>query len=825
MVVAMSYIWRNDLSERHALRIALVHLLIATVCLAVEQILLRISDLSIRNWLSHLPGGWIYIFVTVPGMYWVFRLALSQSYRLEREQQQLKQMWQIATEQLPISCWLIDVDGSVVMRFGQNSEPDLLVTATGTGYRQYVEHVCEGRTFAITIIPLENRDSTLPGAAIGLSLDITREKHLEKQLNQSNRDYRMLVEQAADGIFLANADGDYLDVNPRGCAMLGYTRDELRQMNLRDLISNENLAASPLRLDQLSSDSGFLIERELVRKDGRRIRVEINAIRLQDGRMQSIVRDLSERAQAQHRVDFLLQLLANVRESIVATDLEGIITYWGRGAEALYGYTAEEVVGKHINIIAVADKEAEDAAHISSALLQSSWQGEYLQRRKDGTAFWAETFLSVIRDPQGAAVGLVGIDRDITQRKKVEQEREYYLNEVIALYRSSRELQRLYKPEDLAQKIISTLEDILAYRFGAVLLVDATGRLKPFALSDQGYGPNFVVQDKVYVESKGLKLGEGVTGWVARHGISARIDDVRQDSRYVSMRPDIRSELCVPLFLEDQVIGVVNVEDERIGAYSESDQRVLEIVASHIAVAIQQSLLFQQIHAANRRLQDLSRRLVEVQEQERQHLARELHDEIGQSLTGLSLLLETIGGRHHNEGTNSSRFIEAQVLVNRLLVQVRDLSLDLRPTMLDDLGLLPALLWHFERYEKQTGIRVQFRHHGLDVRLDSALETAIYRVTQEALTNVARHAHVQEVFVQAWCGDTEVGLRVEDLGVGFDPEQTLAAAKTGGLSGMRERVELLNGQFTIESAPETGTVIVVELPRCPQDQINQRTSE
>jgi signal transduction histidine kinase len=211
------------------------------------------------------------------------------------------------------------------------------------------------------------------------------------------------------------------------------------------------------------------------------------------------------------------------------------------------------------------------------------------------------------------------------------------------------------------------------------------------------------------------------------------------------------------------------------------------------------------------RLQTLSRRLVQVQEDERRHLARELHDELGQVLTGLKLTLE-MNARAGRTGEARTSLGNAQALVDGLIAQVQDMALQLRPAMLDELGLLPAVLWHLEQYTAQTNVRVTLEHRGLDRRFAADLETAAYRIVQEALTNAARHARVSDVTVRLWSTDDTLGVQVLDQGDGFDAEAALAAGTSSGLSGMRERAALLGGQLTVESAPDAGTRVTAELP-------------
>jgi signal transduction histidine kinase len=253
------------------------------------------------------------------------------------------------------------------------------------------------------------------------------------------------------------------------------------------------------------------------------------------------------------------------------------------------------------------------------------------------------------------------------------------------------------------------------------------------------------------------------------------------------------------------------IEEELRRAHDELERRVAVRTAE---LAQANASLTEQIaerRRAEEELRQLSHRLVEVQEHERRNIARELHDEIGQLLTGLKLVIEMAG--REPGATAEAVCAPAQALVNELMGRVRDLSLDLRPAMLDDLGLLHALLWHFERYTAQTEIRVIFSHTGIEEqRLSPALETAIYRIVQEALTNIARHAGVSEVRVGVWADAESLAVQIADQGAGFHPPTAMAAGVSSGLTGMRERAQLLGGTLTIESQPGKGTSVAARLP-------------
>ena len=212
---------------------------------------------------------------------------------------------------------------------------------------------------------------------------------------------------------------------------------------------------------------------------------------------------------------------------------------------------------------------------------------------------------------------------------------------------------------------------------------------------------------------------------------------------------------------------------------------------------------------AESNLRNMANRLVRLQEEERRNIARELHDQVGQSLTGLKLMINQ-AMRSPKEKT-APVLDEAQSVVTELIQQVREMSLALRPSMLDDLGLLPTLLWHIERYTNRSGIKVNFEHVGLQDYFSPDVNTAVYRIIQEALTNVARYAKVNEVNVRISKEDNAIHLTVEDQGRGFDLSR-VSTKESAGISGMRERAQQLGGSLMIKTSPGNGTCLIAELP-------------
>jgi signal transduction histidine kinase len=272
----------------------------------------------------------------------------------------------------------------------------------------------------------------------------------------------------------------------------------------------------------------------------------------------------------------------------------------------------------------------------------------------------------------------------------------------------------------------------------------------------------------------------------------------------------IRSLAIATLFRNENVIGVLvcgSVGDVR--NFSQDELELLKGLADHVSVAISNASLFEQVRQGRERQRKLAKGLIEVQEAERRKIARDLHDQLGQGLTGLQIMLEST--KNKAEDPLAERLAEIQKVVGDIIMQVREMSLSLRPSMLDDIGLLPTLKWHFERYSVQTGIKVNFRSDEIPFRFPAEIETTAYRITQEALTNVARYAQVDEVFVGLTLQKDTLWVDVVDRGRGFDVS-TVVEKPTAGLGGMRERANLVGGYLAVNSYLNQGTQILAALP-------------
>lgn len=246
-----------------------------------------------------------------------------------------------------------------------------------------------------------------------------------------------------------------------------------------------------------------------------------------------------------------------------------------------------------------------------------------------------------------------------------------------------------------------------------------------------------------------------------------------------------------------------------------SDDRLRAIAEELARLTAENSALLERLSESEQRFRRISRGALKLQEEERARISRDLHDGIGQSLTALRIQLDLLEQRVAAEGSRlSADAASARELAESCLADVRQLSRMLRPPMLDDLGLGPTLRWLVRSLQQQTGIAVDLRLQGDDARADPAVETLVYRLVQEALTNVVKHAGATDAVVAVTWDDRCIRVRVEDRGRGFDSARILSASDESGFGvrAMRDRVSFYDGHFRLRSVPGSGTVVEAEIP-------------
>lgn len=370
-------------------------------------------------------------------------------------------------------------------------------------------------------------------------------------------------------------------------------------------------------------------------------------------------------------------------------------------------------------------------------------------------------------------------------------------------------LTRSLELEAVVQTLLDHIRQLVAFDTAGVTLLEDQTHLAVRA--QRGYG-DWAGRDPL----PSFPL-DGITDSVIRRMIEAR-----QSIALPRLAPAGASEpppgeafdfnwLLVPIIASDKVIGLVELGRTGERHFNPEQVRWAEALVGQAAVAIQNAWLFQQVVSSSERLQSLARKLVEIQENERFHIARELHDEAGQVLSSLKISLGLLEQDPDCPPQVRQRLEALKSSADRVLEDLHRLAVDLRPIALDHLGLVAAL----EQYAKNLNadrLAVQLKVRGFEnTRLAKDVETCLYRIVQEALTNVVRHAQAESVGILLERSAGRVKLFVEDDGVGFEPDQTSSQDRLG-LVGMRERAEMFGGTLTIESYPGSGTSVIVDMP-------------
>jgi two-component system sensor histidine kinase UhpB len=275
----------------------------------------------------------------------------------------------------------------------------------------------------------------------------------------------------------------------------------------------------------------------------------------------------------------------------------------------------------------------------------------------------------------------------------------------------------------------------------------------------------------------------------------------------------VRGLLIVPLRSAEGIIGTLNVFSATPRIFSDRDRRRLTLLGQHASIAIQNARLFDAVRNHRQTLRQLYSEQFSVVEAERKRIAHELHDEMGPTLSATLINLQLFKNFEGDERGLSMKVTETEQLLTGIIEKVRELAYGLRPPMLEHLGLAESLKWMIDTYFSGGALRVDYRHRGVERTLDPDLALAIYRIAQEALTNVVKHANARTVTVRVAVSGAHLRLRIEDDGHGFDPNQRPADRRVGlGLASMRERVEHLGGEMELRSMPERGSRLLVSCP-------------
>ena len=430
--------------------------------------------------------------------------------------------------------------------------------------------------------------------------------------------------------------------------------------------------------------------------------------------------------------------------------------------------------------------------------------------RRDGSTFPVE--INAGRFDWDGEPMVQAIVRDITERKQFEETLYQRNQELATLNRAS---QHFVSSLDLHQVLVAVLEEVGALFEAASVAVwledTATGELACWRAAGPG-GES--------LQGGRIAAGKGLVGCAFSTGEVILVDDVRTDPRFVPYVEtpgsyQLRSALSVPFVAQGKAFGVLQVTDRQPGRFTQGDARLVEALSGIAAIATENALLFRAVNVQRSQLRALAGRLAEMQEQERQQLARELHDQLGQTLTVINLSLDLIGQILPSDAPQAvqSHLHDASDLVGQAIRQVRTVMAELRPPVLDDYGLLAALRWYGQQFAQRTGVATEVTDCGVTMRCSSTVETALFRIAQEALNNVAKHAAASKVVVSLQCEEERIRLTIADNGRGFHVGKVRQATDEPhwGFLTMQERALAVGGTLHVTSQPGAGATVVVEV--------------
>jgi PAS domain S-box-containing protein len=654
-------------------------------------------------------------------------------------------------------------------------------------------------------------------------------------LQASEERYRSLFENSDDAILLTAPDGAILAANPAACRMLGRTQAEICQMGRNGLIDSTD-PRLPAALEERKQTGKFRGELTFLRGDGARFPGEVSTVvfRDKDGlpRTSMIIRDITARLRAEvalreSEARFATVFQASPIGVIITRIADGQVIDVNPAFLSMFGFTRDEVIGNTSLELKVWACPEERDGLIKRLHEQSRVKNvETKFRVKSGEL--GDLLVSAETIELAGEQYMLSLMYDITERKRAENGLARSHQLIAALSQVAVRLQTSLVPDRIMEMLGTELK-----RLGltcAVIILDsdedtATLRYTSFesrvvAMAEQltgvkilGYRltfSRFPRYAEVVEQQRGVFLSDVLSAAIS---VLPAIPKplVEQAARLCGIT-NTTPTAYLPLLVEDRVLGGLGIWGAGV---QETDLPALSVFASQVATAMQNARLFRSINEQREQLRALTARLEEVEETERRRLARELHDRVGQNLTALGINLNIVRSQLPAKAAAkiSARLDDSLSLVAETVERTRDVMGELRPPVLDDYGLLAALRWYGDRFAQRTNVATIVRGEELTPRLPPAVETALFRIVQEALTNVSKHARAKKVTLTLEPVDGGARLTIADDGIGLDPARCAApgAARGWGMLTMRERAQAMGGELRVESAPGEGTRLVVEV--------------
>jgi PAS domain S-box-containing protein len=685
-------------------------------------------------------------------------------------------------------------------------------------YEEESLRVCKGdaRFWAsVVITALRDEEGNLRGFS-NVVRDISERKRAEEALRASESKYRTLVEQVPAITYIEAVDPekrktDLLYVSPQITAMFGYSPEEwMADPQLFEKLLHPDDRERVLAEDARTDETGepFSAEYRQFTKDGRVIWVSDEAVLVKDEEgqplfWQGVMHDVTD----QKRTEEALRQNEELYRTVVEQAAENILLVDVKTKRILeanaafydsLGYAPRELGEMTLYDIVAHDRQSVD--HNVQRIMREGHRslGERKYRRKDGSLADMEVNASALS--YGGREAMCIVAHNVTERKRMENNLRHSLSVLLALREAGQVLGSTLESEEIVSSLLEIMRGVSNLTTAVISVQDKAGDIR-------------------------IWRSAGLQGLWRRARFAPEAAAARQaaleggEQQLFRLRhPERGSEhlvgLCLPLRSKDRVLGVL----EAYGPESLEESGAVEILASlasQAASSLENAQLYEQLEERERRLQELVGKLLRAQEEERRRVAYEVHDGLAQIAAGAHQHLQAFAERYTPSAEEGRRDLERILrLVRATVSDARRIIADLRPTTLDDLGLAATISLEVERL-REDGYQVDYQQELGGERIPVAVEIALFRVVQEALTNARKHAQTQRVRIELRRREDEVRLEVRDYGRGFDP--TAAPVESGpgervGLAGMRERVSMLGGRLEIHSEPDIGTTVAVSIP-------------
>lgn len=729
-----------------------------------------------------------------PPLFTAYLRDITERKRAEEASRKSEKLFTAFMDHLPGFAWIKDVEGRYVYineTFLQlrnavgKTDAELWPAEIASTYRANDNQVIQTKNALQTMEPFPKDPeqgcqivSKFPildqdGAVVmvgGASVDISELIEAEKALDAQALRYKTLMETSTDSIYVLDEKGNLQEANAAFLRRRGYTAAEMKGLNVADWDARWDREKLEERRRKLVGSSVFETRHRC--KDGSVFDVEVCATGVRIGSEQFIfcvTRDITERKRAEERLrrseEKFKALFDLAPVGIAVLDRQRNVLDANPALAQIMRLPWEELLrpGNLRRTVLKADGTPMLPDEFPSArVLRENRPISNIETgivMENGEAVWLQVSAAPLALPDLSAVV---VTQDITDRKCAEEE--------------------LKRDKEVLAKIFNNIPVMIGF-------VDADGHVKLV-------NPEW----------------ERTIGWTVRELRDQNVDIFAEAYPDASYRQKVLDFLAAAT--GESADLKIRVRDGRVINAACAVVRLSDGTKVAIAQDItERKRAAEQLEEANRQLRILSRQLFHIQEEERRHLARELHDEIGQTLTAAKINLKIIAPDVPAE--ISGRFDDSVQLLDRLLRQVRELSLNLRPPLLDELGLVPTLRWLVDQQAQRAGLRVSFNANVDELEIDPDVQTTCFRVAQEAITNVIRHSGAKNLAVDLRCEAERLTLSVSDDGAGFDPavlQQRTTQNLTLGLMSMKERTLLVRGGFELQSVPGQGTQVRAWFP-------------